>query len=90
MSATETPPEGWTAVARPPSLFRRFDFESYAQTRAFLDRLATLSERTGLYPDLSFGTKHVNVTIRAPDGGAVGEAEHRFAAEAALLTAPQA
>lgn len=83
-------PEGWTAVPRPPSLFRRFEFGSYAQTRVFLDRLAALSERTGLYPDLSFGSKHVNVTIRGPEGGPTGEAEHAFAQQATVLAAEQA
>jgi pterin-4a-carbinolamine dehydratase len=89
MSAPSSVPEGWTAVLRPPSLFRRFEFGSYAQTRAFLDRLAALSERTGLYPDLSFGTKHVNVTIRGPEGGATAEAEQAFAQQAAALAAQQ-
>ena len=42
--------DGWQRVERPPSLFRRFTFASYAHTRAFLDRLAALSEETGLYP----------------------------------------
>ena len=37
-----TPPEGWKTVEQPPSLFRRFEFDSYAATRAFLDRLAAL------------------------------------------------
>lgn len=78
-------PSGWTAVARPPALFRRFEFGSYAQTRAFLDRLAALSERTGLYPDLSFGPKHVNVTIHGRDGGTPGAGERAFAVEAATL-----
>jgi len=78
-------PDGWTAVPRPPSLHRRFEFGSYAQTRAFLDRLAALSESTGLYPDLSFGSKHVNVTIRGPEGAAPAQAEQAFAQQACAL-----
>jgi pterin-4a-carbinolamine dehydratase len=75
---------GWQEVKHPPSLFRRYDFTSYGETRSFLDRLAELSEETGLYPDLGFGTKHVNVTIHcseADDKPAVVE----FAARAATL-----
>ena len=55
MVSAEHVPEGWTAVERPPSLFRRFEFAAYAQTRGFLDRLAALSEQTGVFPDLGFG-----------------------------------
>lgn len=72
-------PEGWTAVERPPSLYRRFEFPAYAETRAFLDRLAALSNDTGLYPDLSFSRTYVNVTVHGPDAG-VGAEERTFAA----------
>ncbi len=78
-------PAGWTAVARPPSLFRRFDFGCYADTRAFLDRLAGVSEATGLYPDLGFGRTHVNVTIHGEGGAMPGERELDFASHAAEM-----
>jgi pterin-4a-carbinolamine dehydratase len=78
-------PEGWSRVERPPSLFRRFQFQSYSETRAFLDRLAALSEETDLYPDLGFGTKHVNVTIHASGGRPLGAREAEFANRAAEL-----
>ena len=81
-------PEGWKNVERPPSLFRRFDFESYAQTRAFLDKLAALSEETGLYPDLGFGKNHVNVTVYGAGGTAPGDKEIEFAGKAAALALP--
>jgi pterin-4a-carbinolamine dehydratase len=74
--------DGWKRIERPPSLFRRFEFDSYARTRAFLDRLAALSEETGLFPDLGFGSKHVNVTIYGVEGGAPGEAAEDFARRA--------
>jgi pterin-4a-carbinolamine dehydratase len=82
-----TPPEGWKTVEQPPSLFRRFEFDSYAATRAFLDRLAALSEETGLFPDLGFGPKHANVTVYGPNGAAPGDAENDFARRAGELAA---
>ena len=81
-------PEGWKAVDQPPSLFRRFQFASYRETRAFLDRLAVLSEETSLYPDLGFGPTHVNVTVYGPDGKTPGEHEIDFASKAAKLAFP--
>ena len=76
--------DGWEDVAHPPSLFRRYSFSSYRETRAFLDRLAELSAHTGLYPDLGLGTKHVNVTIHR-GGDADGAAVIDFAERAATL-----
>lgn len=84
MVATVPLPEGWQAVATPPSLFRRFQFSAYRDTRAFLERLAALSEETGLYPDLGFGPTHVNVTLYGREGRAPGEPEIDFARRAAL------
>jgi len=77
--------EGWTNVERPPSLFRRFEFSSYASTRAFLDRLAALSEETGLFPDLGFAAKHVNVTVYGTGGASPGDSEAEFARRATAL-----
>jgi pterin-4a-carbinolamine dehydratase len=88
MAETLPLPEGWEAVERPPSLFRRFQFTSYRETRAFLDRLAKLSEETKLYPDLGFGTTHVNVTVHGSDGKAPGEREIDFVGKAAKLALP--
>lgn len=83
--ATLSLPAGWKLVQHPPSLFRRFEFGSYAQTRAFLDGLAGLSERSGLFPDLGFGTTYVNATVHGVDGNAPGAAELEFATDASNL-----
>ncbi len=88
MVATLPLPEGWKAVDHPPSLFRRFQFASYRDTRGFLDRLAALSEETSLYPDLGFGPTHVNVTVYGADGKAPGDHEIDFASKAAKLAFP--
>ena len=83
-------PEGWTEVERPALLHRRFEFAAYAETRAFLDRLASLSKETGLYPDLSFTRTNVNVTVYGSDGAAVGAEEREFAARAGELATVEA
>lgn len=85
MTAVVDSPEGWEVVERPPSLFRRYQFASYKETRTFLDGLADLSKETGLYPDLGFGTTHVNVTVYGADGATPGDAEFAFAQRAAAL-----
>ncbi len=78
-------PDGWRPVVRPPSLFRRYEFASYEETRAFLDRLAALSETTGLYPDLGFGKTYVNVTIHGEAGAMPGAASVAFASHVTEL-----
>ena len=65
----------------PKTLYRRFEFDSYASTREFLDRLADLSERCGFYPNVDFGTTYVRVGIEAVDQARLGEAGSSFVAE---------
>lgn len=88
MSAPLSLPEGWRSVPTPPSYFRRFQFDKYQDTRAFLDRLADLSKETGLYPDLGFGTTHVNVTVYGADGQPPGAVEAEFATRVTALAFP--
>lgn len=90
MSGNMNIPEGWKHHERPPNLFRRFAFGGYGETRAFLDRLAALSEETGYYPDIGFGTSYANVTIHARDGSALGAEDLDFARRVNALAAPGA
>lgn len=82
-------PEGWTEVERPPSLYRRFEFTTYPETRAFLGRLAGLSKETGLYPDLSFSRTYVNVTVYGSDVAVDAEAR-KFAARVETMVPVEA
>jgi 4a-hydroxytetrahydrobiopterin dehydratase len=82
-------PEGWELRGRPPALFRRFEFESYSQTRAFLDALAEVSEEVGVHPqNINFGTTYANITVEAGDGGAPGAEEYALAARINALRGP--
>ncbi len=73
-------PEGWEARGKPPNLFRRFEFERYGATRAFLDALAALSEEQGMHPqNINFGATYVNITLEASESGELGAAELRLA-----------
>lgn len=56
---------GWLKQDLPPLLSKRFEFESYSETRRFLDGVTRLSEKKQLYPNLSFGKTYVSVTIDA-------------------------
>ncbi|MFO7542841.1 MAG: 4a-hydroxytetrahydrobiopterin dehydratase [Thiobacillus sp.] len=74
-------PEGWEARGKPPTLFRRFGFAGYSETRAFLDALAALSEEAGLHPqNINFASTYVNVTLESGESGDLGEAELNLAA----------
>ena len=61
----------WQRQDLPPMLTRRFEFQSYVETRRFLDGVAKLAEAAQLYPNLSFGKTYVSVTIDA-DGKKIG------------------
>ena len=56
--------QSWMRRSRPDRLERRLEFSDYPSTRDFLDRLGSLSERQGRFPDISFGRTYVNLTLR--------------------------
>ncbi len=53
----------WKERTRPIRLERRFEFDSYEQTRDFLDELGKLCESINRFPDISFGKTYVNLTL---------------------------
>tara|TARA_Y100001968_G_C19440274_1_gene762132 strand:- start:2865 stop:3110 length:246 start_codon:yes stop_codon:yes gene_type:complete len=57
----------WEQRNRPSRLERRFEFDTYDETRTFLEKLGDLSEAVKIYPDISFGKTYANVTIRTED-----------------------
>ena len=74
----------WQKRSRPLRLERRFEFETYAETRDFLDRLGEHSEAAKRFPDISFGRTYVNITLRPEDDDGeaqLNEADYQFAAE---------
>jgi len=81
-------PERWEGRGTPPTLFRRFEFSRYSETRAFLDALAALAEHSARHPqNINFGATYVNVTIEALGTG-LGTEDYEFArAIDGLLTA---
>ena len=82
-------PEGWESRGKPASLFRRFDFQRYGQTRDFLDRVAAVSEEVGLHPqNINFGTTYVNVSIEPGAGAELGERERTLALRISAEHAP--
>ena len=74
----------WQEHKRPVCLERRFEFDGYSSTRDFLDKLGEHSETTQRFPDISFGSTYVNITLRPEadgDEAQLSEADHAFAAQ---------
>lgn len=72
-------PADWRLEKRPVGLTRSFSFESYEETRVFLDQLADLSEETGYYPNINFTRTQVNVSIQS-EADDLSDKEYSFAA----------
>ncbi len=80
--------EGWRQKNRPECLEKRFEFESYEKTRDFLDALGEFSEKVSRFPDISFGKKYANITIRPSENNEkeeISKADHEFATQIDLL-----
>ena len=74
----------WTPRPKPEQperLERRVEFDDYASTRDFLERLNALCEQQQRFPDISFGRTYVNLTVRAEaEEALIGVAEWAFTA----------
>lgn len=83
--------QAWTARPKPEQperLERRLEFDDYASTRDFLDRLNSLCEEQQRFPDISFGRTYVNLTVRTEaEGSPIGESEWAFSAAIDALIA---
>ena len=74
----------WEQRKRPIRLSRRIEFDNYDSTRDFLERLGDLSESKKIFPDISFGKKYVNITLRPEsdeEGAQLTDVESKFASE---------
>ena len=60
----------WETRGKNQTLFRRFNFERYAQTRDFMDALSELAQADGVHPqNINFSSTYVNVTLDPTDSG---------------------
>lgn len=82
---------GWESRGKPATLFRRFEFDRYGQTRGFLDALAALSESSGVHPqNINFGSKYVNITLDVQEPSLTGDANPVLAEQINALYASTA
>ena len=83
--------QAWIARPKPDQperLERRLEFEDYATTRDFLERLNALCDEQQRFPDISFGRTYVNLTLRADtDGSPIGPEDWAFSAAIDALIA---
>lgn len=60
----------WESRGGLQTLFRRFSFDRYAQTRQFMDELSALVLADGVHPqNINFSSTYVNVTLDPTDAG---------------------
>ncbi|CAN1540040.1 Pterin 4 alpha carbinolamine dehydratase [Burkholderiaceae bacterium] len=65
----------WESRGAVKTLFRRFAFERYAQTRDFMEALSALVQADGVHPqNINFGPTYVNVTLDPTEAGLANQA----------------
>ena len=53
----------WEVRKSPLRLERRFEFENYQQSSQFMKEIDFLCKESKIYPNISFGSKFVSLTI---------------------------
>ena len=54
-------PEGWSIVER--CLMREFEFENFADSKSFVDKVSALCEKDNHHADIHFGWGYVVIKI---------------------------
>ena len=67
----------WDEKKSPLRLERRFEFENYKQSSEFMKEIDSLCKENKIYPNISFGSKFVSITI-LPDIEEISEKEREF------------
>ena len=55
----------WEERKSPLRLERRFEFDSYKESSKFMQEIDSLCKENLIYPNISFGSKFVSITIFA-------------------------
>ena len=53
----------WEERKSPSRLERRFEFDNYPQSSQFMRDIDSLCKENKIYPNISFGSKFVSITI---------------------------
>ena len=53
----------WEERESPLRIERRFEFDNYQQSSRFMKEIDSLCKENKIYPNISFGTKFVSITI---------------------------
>jgi len=53
----------WEERKSPLRLEKRFEFDNYQQSSQFMKEIDSLCEENKIYPNISFGSKFVSITI---------------------------
>ena len=67
----------WDEKKSPLRLERRFEFDNYQQSSEFMKEIDSLCKENKIYPNISFGTKFVSITI-LPDIEEISVEEREF------------
>ena len=67
----------WDEKKSPLRLERRFEFDNYQQSSKFMKEIDFLCKENKIYPNISFGTKFVSITI-LPDIEEISAEEREF------------
>ena len=58
-------PEGWSIVER--CLMREFEFENFADSKSFVDKVSALCEKENHHADIHFGWGYVVIELTTHD-----------------------
>ena len=65
--------DGWRLEGE--TLFRRFEFENFAESLAFVNRVSEIAESANHHPDITFGWGYAELRTMTHDRGGVTDVD---------------
>jgi 4a-hydroxytetrahydrobiopterin dehydratase len=81
-----TIPDGWAVVEE--RLMRAYEFEDFAQAKAFIDEVSKICERQNHHADLHVGWGYAVVECYTHDQNAITDLDYTLAASINEVTMP--
>ncbi len=81
-------PQGWELAASGKSISRRWKFNNFVESLAFVNKLGEMAEDANHHPDIEFGWGYANITFTTHDSDSLSDNDIAMAEKTnALLVA---
>jgi 4a-hydroxytetrahydrobiopterin dehydratase len=77
--------DGSNWITKEGKLYCRFEFQNFAESLAFVNKVGDLAEKTGHHPDITFGWGYAEITLYTHSENSISDKDYELAKQIDLL-----